>query len=154
VVTRWNFGDSYSREFFGPARYAIRDAMNARHIAEDKAKTSRQCQFRMINSASDKTSAVEFKQAQCDLLNTNGFDAKLKIVHEADVDGKVVKSLAHGLNASMSGIYDLYADSFAVIPTTLDRKLGTSLSFECYDYVYRIKHSDETPFFQASCERN
>lgn len=153
VVTKWRFDNNYAPEFFGPARYAIRDAMNPRHIAEVAARSSRRCQFRMINSTTDGISRLDVKQAQCRILQIHGFDAQLKVVGEEDLDGKILKSLAHGLDASVSGIYDLYAGSIAVQPTTLDRKLETSLSFECYDQIYRFRHRDSAPHFEASTER-
>jgi hypothetical protein len=153
VVTKWRFENSYTPEFFGPGRYAIRDTLNAQHLAEAVAKSSRHCQFRMINSATDGISPVGMKETQCRLLQANGFDAQLRIVGEEDLDGKVLKSLGHGLDASMSGVFDLYADSFSVRPTTLDRKLGTALSFGCYDYVYRFQHLDKAPYLDAFCER-
>jgi hypothetical protein len=153
AVTKWNLSGSYAPEFFGPARFAIRDAMNQRHLAAVSAKAARRCQFRMVNSYRDGISPIEVKQAQCRALQANGFDAQLKIIRESDLDGKVFKTLEHGMEASIGGLFDQYADSLAVRPTTLDRELETSLTFECYDYVYRIRHHKTAPYFDASCER-
>jgi hypothetical protein len=153
VVAKWDLADSYSPAYFGPARYAIRDAANRRHLAEIAAKTVRRCQFRMVNSGADDISRVEVKQAQLLALRAHGFDAQLSVISESQLDRKLFKSLEHGMDASLSGLFDLYAGSLAVRPTTLDRKLHTSLALECYDYVYRVRHHDAPPYFEASCER-
>ena len=153
TVTRWNLSDGYSPAFFGPARFAIRDAMNPWHLAEVSAKAARRCQFRMVNSYKDGLSPIEVKQAQCRALQANGFDAQLRIIRESHLDGKVFKTLEHGMEASIGGLFDRYADSLTALPTTLDRELETSLTFECYDYVYRIRHHKTAPYFEASCEQ-
>lgn len=153
VLGKWNLADSYAPAYFGPARYAIRDVMHARHLAEIAAHALRRCQFRMVNSFADGISPVAVKQAQHRALQAHGFDAQLKIVWENSLDGKVFKSLAHGMDASLSGLFDLYAGSLAVHPTTLDRQLETGLAFECYDTIYRIRHRRRPPYFEARCER-
>ncbi|HUO28026.1 MAG TPA: DUF2920 family protein [Bryobacteraceae bacterium] len=153
IITRWDLTDSYSSTFFGPARYAIRDVSNPGHLAEDASKTRRPCLFRMLNSCCDPISPLEQKQAQLRALQSNGFDAELRIIGEQDLDGKIFKSLGHGLGASLSGLFDLYADSLTARPTIIDRELRTSLSFACYDRTYSIRHSDTKPYLDASCER-
>lgn len=153
AFTRWNHTDSYAPEFFGPARFAIRDAMNPRHLSELASKATRRCQFRMVNSYRDRISRIDVKQAQHRALRANGFDAQLRIIRESHLDGVVFKTLEHGMDASIHGLFDRYADSLSVHPTTLDRDLETSLTFECYDHVYRIRHRRTPPYFEAFCER-
>ena len=153
LATKWNFTDSYSQEYFGPGRYAIRDVRYGPHLRAIAAQTVRRCQFRMLNSSTDGISRREWKQEQLRVLKANGFDAELRMIQQSDLDGKILKSLMHGMDASIGGIFGLYADRLTVNPTQLDRKLGTCLTFECYDYIYRFEHRDAPPYFEASCRR-
>ena len=107
----------------------------------------------MLNSSTDGISRPEWKQEQLRALKANGFDAELRMIQQSDLDGKIVKSLMHGMDASIGGIFGLYADRLTANPTQLDRKLGTCLTFECYDYVYRFEHRNAPPYFEASCRR-
>jgi hypothetical protein len=151
VVTRWNFHDEHAPEFFGQARWDIRDAASPIHLAEIVAHSERRCQFRGLVSCRDSHAPPDRKEAQYRALQALGFDAQLQVVRESDLDGKVLKSLAHGLDASIPGLFDRLVGSLAVRPTTLDRDLGTSLSFECCNLSYRVRHSSVAPHFEASC---
>jgi hypothetical protein len=146
MVTRWRTGNPYHEHYFGVGPMMIRDTGNAAHMRQAAAAASRKCQYRMFNSIEDEEiSPVGRKRTQVKNLIGAGFDATLREVGAADVDGELFKSLGHA-DVSLQKLFAHAIDSFAGEATTLDRDRSTTLAFECFDHVYEVRHSNAPPY--------
>lgn len=151
TLTKWSFTDAYSPTFFGPSRMAIRDLANPWHIAGAAAAAGRKYQSRMIVSAEDLVSPPPRKERHADLLRHHGYDARLDLVGPDQIDGKVFKTMVHGMRAAIPGVFDRLYPTLRPLPGPLDRELGTRLDYICDDLVYRFEHTPTPPYFRATC---
>ena len=88
----------------------------------------------------DVIQPVEARQLQFELLSLAGHDTDLKIFTADDVDGQLVKTLEHGMNASMRALFDFYYPTLRSAPGRLDTELGTDTAYLCGGMIYSFGH--------------
>ncbi|MEQ9520177.1 MAG: DUF2920 family protein [Parvibaculum sp.] len=147
----WQFRLPGRDDFFGPDRALIRDAAYRDHLEIDKQMADRRCQFRMIHSEEDSVSSPLLKRAQADLLQSNGYDAVLKIVKPTDVDGKFIKSVDHGMGIALNALFDHFYPTIERRPGKIDRELATELTFPCPKRRYVLKYDPASIHVKAEC---
>lgn len=146
----WTTADRKAANFYDRNRDLIRDTAYSRHLATARAASSDQgCVYRMVNSSVDSISPPEMKLRQAAALRAAGFDARLLVVEEEHLDGKLFKRLAHGLDASLAGLLDLGLAELAPRETALDADLRAEVSYDCVDVAYRFAHSTSAPYVTA-----
>lgn len=151
TVQKWQFEKHGDPTFFGPDRALIRDTSYSAHLAEIATKTERPCQFRMIHSATDRISPLHLKSRQARHLVAQGFDVRLDVVHDADVDGKFVKSTDHGMGIALNQLFDIYYPTLSKRAGKLDRERKTSLTFEGVHMRYEVQYEPRQLHVAATC---
>lgn len=144
LVTRWELKDKLSPYYFSSACHAIRNTASKTHIASMHSAARRLCQYRMAHSALDDYLApISLKREQTQLLADAGFDTTLKEFGEGEVDGKMIKSLKHGMDASLRDLFDYFYPTLTPIPATeyqSDSDLGSSVAYLCDNKIYSLEH--------------
>lgn len=101
VKTHWN-NDANSYYYFSQDRYDIRDLSNLLHTKAMAKKSKSHIKYISYHSSNDEIALPKEKVEFYKTLNKLGFDIKLHIISkEAEVDGKFIKSLKHGLDMSI-----------------------------------------------------
>jgi len=150
--THWQFNRPDEKTFFGADRAAIRDVGDLAHLEQVANLANRKCQFRMVHSSFDKLSPPELKLRQAGILASLGYDVQLDMIGEADIDGKFIKSLGHGMGISLELLFDKYYPTFEKRSGKIDREIGTTLCFEGPKYAYRIEHRPNSIYLDTVCE--
>lgn len=140
VDTAWTSGDPTLLSCYSDGRHAIRDVACLSHIQTAKNASHRSCQFRMIHSIHDDLLPIENKRQQAEFLRTAGFDVQLKEVTAADVDGKMIKSTAHGLDASLRFLFDYFYPTLQHSPGKSDADSGVDVGYMCGEFLYSFGH--------------
>jgi hypothetical protein len=155
VTTRWQFRQAEQPGFFGLPQQLIRDTAFPPHLAQMRARSQRLPRYFCFNSVDDPfISPIRLKRYQQRQLQAMGAECVLKEVTAADLDGKLFKTLDHGMNASLRGLCDLILPQVATRPTTLDHVLGTTLEYDGFDQRYLIQHVAGQPGVTASILSN
>jgi pimeloyl-ACP methyl ester carboxylesterase len=141
VASRWQFLSPQAPGYYGLAQALIRDTSYAPHLAEMRRKGDRLPHYFCFNSVADAViSPIHFKRYQRTQLQAVGAVCRLEEITAADIDGKLWKTLDHGMNASLKGLCERVLPEIAARPTTLDQARGTVLEFDGADQMYRITH--------------
>lgn len=151
TVQKWQFGQHGEATYFGADRGLIRDVAYNAHLEEVVAKTERPCQFRMIHSDNDRVSPPHLKTRQAALLDSYGFDVRLDVIGEADVDGKFIKSADHGMGIALNLLFDKYYPTLVRQRGKTDRELETHLVFDGPKMSYSLKHVRSQIHLDATC---
>lgn len=93
--------DEKAKNYYSEERRRIRSFLFPEDIKAMARYGSCKTQYRFYHSRHDKLAAVEKKESMAKLLQEQGFDVRLVIMDEKDVDGRFVKNLDHGMNLSM-----------------------------------------------------
>lgn len=140
--TAWSNENIGAPNYFGTDQARIRNVCDRDHLDEtSKLAASRKTQFRMLHSCRDRLVNIDLKHHQVRLLQDCGFDADLQVVDEADVDGKVITTLEHGLGIGLHSLFDRFYPTLAKPPGKTDRELKTRLCFMGSRTDYLIDHS-------------
>ncbi|MGE5505731.1 MAG: DUF2920 family protein [Actinomycetota bacterium] len=130
--------DTAAPDCFCASHLAIRDLDRPEHweSASDTATFA-------YHSIEDTLAPVARKQALAAMLApVRRYD--LRIVGEADVDGRLFKDVGHGMRASLRGLFSLSYDRWmATSPPRVDATdfdLGTTLALACADKVYTFRY--------------
>ena len=125
---------------FRPSHDSIRDMLAPGHLP-----ATRTAVYAYL-SATDNLVPVARKLALANsCLGRLPFD--LRIVREADLDGRLFKTMEHGMRASLRGLFGQAMERYlasGVEPedgTDFDR--GTALDLPCHEATYRIRFSPE-----------
>lgn len=138
----WELADQASPNYFGPAPMQIRNLNYQPHLDAVVKAATRQCQFRMIHSATDEVfQPLEDKRNQAQRLRSSGFDVDYREMRESDVDGRLVKHLEHGMGCSLRALFELFYPTIRPTESKLDFESGTVIDFQCGDRIYRFDHS-------------
>lgn len=137
----WTFGDRFADTFYDRDRDLIRDMAYPPHLRQARLAAGETATvFRMVNSSTDTISRPSVKQRQVAALRALGFDAQLLIVEEQHLDGRLFKTLDHGLNASLTALFDLGIESLAPRERGVDMTRGTRIAYEGVDKTYQFDH--------------
>jgi hypothetical protein len=140
--TPWEMADSTSPFSFGLPAMQIRNLNYEMHLQEVARHSHRRCQYRMIHSSQDQLfQPLEDRRNMAHRLIAQGMDAQYKEMTEADIDGRLVKHMNHGMGTSLRALFDLYYPTIKPTPGQLDNELGTVIDFQCGDRIYRFDHS-------------
>ena len=97
-------------------------------------------QFRMVHSCRDRLVNISLKHDQTNLLRSRGFDADLEVIDQADVDGRIITTLEHGLGIRLHSLFDRFYPSLIRKPAQTDRDLKTRLCFAGNRTNYVVDH--------------
>lgn len=143
----FTFDDRDDPDFYGRDQDLIRDMAYPPHLeAMRAAAPDGGTRFRMVNAAIDPISEPAAKAAQAARMAAAGFDARLKLIGEADLDGRLFKTLVHGLDASLIAFSDANLPECAPRGAEPDLMRGTAIDYPCVDQVYRFRHMDRFPY--------
>lgn len=140
LETRWTKEDKAASAYYSDGRHAIRDLALPNHIQAARAASRRPCQYRMMHSVEDNVQPIEGKRQQAESLRAAGFDVALKEVTAKDIDGRMIKNLEHGMDASMRALFDHFYPTLQPSPGQLDTDLGTDVAYLCGDMIYSFGH--------------
>lgn len=139
--TAWSNENIGAPNYFGSDQARIRNVCDPDHLETARgASGSRKTQFRMIHSSRDRLVNIDLKRHQSNVLRSSGFDADLQVVDEADVDGKVITTLDHGLGMGLHSLFDRFYPSLIRKPAPTDRDLKTRLCFAGNRTNYVVDH--------------
>ncbi|HEY9685594.1 MAG TPA: DUF2920 family protein [Coleofasciculaceae cyanobacterium] len=150
VKTHWQLKDRCIPHHFGLSQQLIRDVAFVPHIEEMKRKSERLPQYFCFNSTDDHISPIHEKRSQQRRLQAIGCECELKEINPEDIDGKIFKTMNHGMDASMKSLCEQFLPRIKPRATTLDRVRGTVLEYDCFDQVYRFEHMQDAPWLRAS----
>lgn len=129
----------------------IRDVGFAPHLtAMRDAAGDAPALFRMSNAAIDAVSPPEIKLRQARALRAAGFDARLDMIAQDQIDGVVFKRLVHGLDASLGKLFERWSGDLGCRLGSLDCVLGSEMTYQCIDRAYRFSHSQKPPFVSGA----
>jgi len=151
TTQKWQFVQPGEPTFFGPDRALIRDTVYDDHLAVIADASSQTCQFRMIHSTVDRVSSPYLKARQRDLLKARGFDVRLDVIGEADVDGKLIKSADHGMGIALNLLFDRYYPTMSRKVSKNDRERGTELIFQGPKLSYALTYRQGQIHADATC---
>ncbi|MEM6856030.1 MAG: DUF2920 family protein, partial [Planctomycetota bacterium] len=100
VDSAWSFEPNAPNHYHDDA-HALRDLAHAAHLDACLKAADRPTIFRAVHAPNDSVAPTELKQQYMTALESRGLDATLQIFRDADVDGRYVKSLEHGLGLSL-----------------------------------------------------
>lgn len=150
VESAWTTTDRLAANFYDRNRDLIRDTAYLPHLKAARAAAGDTATaFRMVNAAVDPISPPALKERQCEALRRAGFDARLFLVEEGELDGRLFKRLVHGLDASLAGLFDLAMAELEPRDGPIDADAGTEVTFDCIDSRYQLTHSLAAPGVKA-----
>ncbi|MCE7997910.1 MAG: DUF2920 family protein [Rhodobiaceae bacterium] len=139
--TAWTNEVIGAPNYFGTDQARIRNVCDPDHLAVSTSQAgSRKTQFRMIHSSRDRLVNIDLKHHQTSMLNSTGFDAQLQVLAEADVDGKTITTLEHGLGIGLHSLFDRFYPTLSRRSGPTDRDLNSSLCFKGNRIDYLINH--------------
>jgi pimeloyl-ACP methyl ester carboxylesterase len=140
TVRRWSF-DPAAPNYFSPARREIRSLFEARHVRPNTAR------LYAYHSATDTIAPIEPKLRLRQVYEGHAaYD--LRVIDASALDGRVFKTLDHGMKASMRGLFDLSYEKYLAAGGALadhtDFDLEREIVFPCTgeDYVLRYSRRD------------
>lgn len=140
VDTRWTVADEAAPTHYSGWHHAIRDLALPKHMQATKETSGRPCQFRVMHSVADGIQPIDGRRQQAELLKATGFDVVFKEVTAEDIDGRMVKTLEHGMDASLRAVFDYFYPTLQPSPGQLDADLGTEAAYVCGDLIYSFGH--------------
>lgn len=138
--TQWSIADETAANYYSGWRHAIRHLALPEHIRAAREASQRPCQFRIIHSVRDATQPIDARRQQAQLLQSAGFDVIFKEIDEADIDGRMVKTLQHGMDASLRALFDYFYPTLQPSPGQADAEMGTDVLYLCGDLAYSFGH--------------
>jgi pimeloyl-ACP methyl ester carboxylesterase len=153
VVTEWQFSDAMGPNYYGPSRAIFRDTGCYSHLLASANAAARKGQYLMFNTVVDEISPIQWKRHQLLNLQKAGFAASLKEITEDETGGDLFRSMEHA-DAPLQKLFEHAHGHFSDEETTLDRYLSTKISYDCFDRIYTIVHSDAPPYVELRIEQN
>ncbi|MEO6341154.1 MAG: DUF2920 family protein, partial [Caulobacteraceae bacterium] len=139
--------DRAAPNFYDRNRDLIRDMGFPPHLATMRAAAGASAtRYVMFNAAQDHVSDPDVKLRQASALQAAGFEADLRLVGEADIDGVMFKRVVHALDASLKALFDHCAPRIAARNGALDAERGSAVDYDCVDIGYRFIHGARAPY--------
>lgn len=143
LVTHWETQDRNSLFYLSAGCRAIRDTASPAHIIAMRQSASTPCQYRMAHSIRDDLEPIAKKRLQAQLLSDAGFDVVLEEFGESDVGDGMIKSLGHGMNASLRAVFDRFYPTLLPLENRhSDGDLASSIAYLCDNLIYAFEHGD------------
>lgn len=147
VASAWSVSDRGAPNFYDRDRDLIRDLRYPPHLAAMRAAApDLGTQYFMVNSAVDTVSPPEAKRRQQAALARAGFASELSVIGPNDIDGRLFKTLTHGLDCSLKGLFDRYIGRMVSRDVAPDAVQGSTVVYPCVDRGYRFYHSTTAPY--------
>jgi len=139
AVRAWS-GDPAAGNFFSPPRRQIRSLLERQHVYPNTAR------LYAYHAPADRIAPTERKLRLREIYAGRvAYD--LEIIDESRLDGRVFKTLAHGMEASMRGLFDLSYEKYlrdgGALAGETDFDLGHALAFPCDGEIYELRFSRE-----------
>ena len=88
---------------------------------------------------------VSLKRTHAAVLSAHGHDVALEEMGEADLDGKFITTLEHGMGVSLARLFDRYYSTLTPGAGEDDTALGTRLVFAGGTKNYVVQHGADGP---------
>lgn len=138
ATRRWS-ADPASPYYFSKSCRDIRNMLNPEHVG--KSETQLYC----YHSARDTLIPAAHKRALTDIYRGK-VPYEQTMVEETDIDGHLFKTLEHGMQASLRGLfeasYDRYSAGAKVAMDTTDFELKSQIVLPCSERTY-VAYYDE-----------
>lgn len=135
--TLWSL-DEMSPYYFSDAHKAIRNLLLKDH------RTPSSTVYCCYHSTRDTLAPIEIKDKMCEVLKEFNLVHYLR-VEEKDIDGVLFKTTDHGMDASLSRLFDLSLEKFKAIKSSkrnrTDYDEDVSYGFPCHDRIYYFIYS-------------
>lgn len=127
--------DELSPSYLSDSRLCIRNLLIAGHWLPS---ATRHCIF---HSAGDNYIApVEEKDRLVELLRNAGRSVDYHRIEQSQVDGRVFKTLQHGMDASLRSLFEIAVpDRIPALTSPTNQELRSLLSFPCGKEVYEFR---------------
>ena len=144
----WTVDDRAAPNFYDRNWDLIRDMGFPPHLAAMRAAAGggAATRYLMFNAAEDDVSDPGAKLRQARALQAAGFEADLRLVGQADIDGVMFKRLVHALDASLKTLFDHCAQHIPSRSVLLDAERGSAVAYDCVDIGYRFAHGARAPY--------
>jgi hypothetical protein len=128
--------DELSPAYFSDARRSIRSLLHPGHWA---SSATRHCIF---HSVADELVPIAEKDRVVEILRQRGRQVDYHRIDTADIDGKVFKVAAHGMDASLRSLFEIAVpDSIPGLATMNDYELKSNASFSCGSETYQFSYA-------------
>jgi len=150
VKPGWSTSHRMNRNFYGRDQDLIRDTGFLPHLqrTHDLAGDDG-TQFFMVNAAVDSISAPACKRRQQAALTRAGFEAHLAIIDQDQIDGRLFKTMTHGLDCSLKALFDRYIGQVVPRRAAPDGVGSTVTTYDCVDRGYRFIRSATAPYMRG-----
>ncbi|MBB6430162.1 DUF2920 family protein [Algisphaera agarilytica] len=142
VASGWSLDPQADNAYHDDAR-RLRDLAHPAHLDTSYADVSRPAALRCVHAPNDIIAPTDEKQAYVEALQKRGLDATMKIFTQADIDGRYVKSLDHGLGLSLRTFFQTQLET--LLPLNPDHRndaaRSTALCFEGDRSSLTIQHT-------------
>ena len=148
---KWNFQETYAKNFFSPDRFIIRETANLMHLHAIEALSCRPPQVDMLVSSEDKIFPFQEKVRQAQALEAHGAAVTLDVVTPDRVDGKIFKTTQHAMGLGVHSMFQMYHDLAKTRDqTVIDFTRETEIVYPCHNQEYVIKYTRDAPYVQVN----
>lgn len=137
AVRAWS-NDPAAANFFSPPRRQIRSLLERRHVYPNTARIY--AYHALADTVAPTARKLKLRETYAGRV---AYD--LEIIDDARLDGRIFKTLAHGMEASMRGLFDLSYEKYlrdgGALAEATDFDLGHTLAFPCDGEVYELRFS-------------
>ena len=139
INNKWNM-DETSPLYFSDSHKKIRNLLEESHrVASDTIYSN-------FHSVQDTLVPVRQKDRFVDIISKYNRTVYMR-VDKNDIDGKIFKTLDHGMSASLQGLYDYSINNIASLKKknddSSDFDLNSKYSFLCCDKVYNFAYDNK-----------
>lgn len=103
--------------------------------------------YRFVHAKNDDIANAEHKLSLVNKMSERGFNVEIKVYSEKDIDGKYIKTVAHGMNLSMRTFFSTYfAQTRNQIQNDqiIDTDFEHDIEYRCETKTYTISFSNKT----------
>lgn len=137
--TIWSL-DEMSENYFSDAHRKIRNVLLEEHMTKSETV------YCIYHSVKDILIPIEVKDKFCNAIGKDHDVHYWRITNE-DIDGVTFKTLDHGMEASLRGLFDLSLEciggGISKITDLIDFDLDSIYEFDCGDRVYKFSYSKD-----------
>ncbi|EAJ6143229.1 DUF2920 family protein [Campylobacter lari] len=138
IKTYWN-ANKNSPYCFKDENYEIRTLLNQTHLVL-QAQKNKNIIYISYHSFNDKMASCEFKIQYMKILEVLGYDVKLNLIDEKDIDGRFIKNSSHGNGINSKALFSKELPK--MLEKFKDKKFTMredSISYPCKDKVFTFK---------------
>lgn len=127
--------------YFSDSRRSIRSLL---HAAQWVPSASRHCIF---HSVADELVPIAEKDRVVDMLRQHGRAVEYHRIESSDLDGRIFKTAAHGMDASLRSLFEIAVpDAIPELDTPTDYELKSIASFACGNEIYQFRYMPDYGF--------